>query len=190
MFINICIKKVILTQTLISTNISTIDISYNILVFYFAYIQKGLVRKYGYDDEGKEVTCDFVWEGDVVNSYESYVLGTPSRLKVEAVTDCVLYRFNRDMREKFIMASSNEEIAKLMDMIESIYLHKLRREISYSRCNELERFKLLIDNNPRLLVKTQRNHIASYIGVTQQTINRWLREIPKPREAPLAQTSI
>ena len=86
---------------------------------YLYYIQKGLVRKYGYDDEGKEVTCDFVWEGDVVNSYESYVLGTPSRLKVEAVTDCVLYRFNRDMREKFIMASSNEEIAKLMDMIES-----------------------------------------------------------------------
>ncbi len=57
---------------------------------YLYYIQQGLIRKHGYDEKGNESTFDFISEGNFVNSYESYVLETPSKFIVEAATDCVL----------------------------------------------------------------------------------------------------
>lgn len=144
---------------------------------YLYYVQKGLVRKYGYNNQGEEFTFDFVSEDDVVNSYESYVLDTPSNYIVEAVTDCVLYRFPRDMRNIIIMTSSPEEIADFMKIVESIFLHKLKREIIFSRADKFERYKMLIENEAHLFNKAQKGHLASYIGVSPQTISRWSREL-------------
>lgn len=134
------------------------------------YIQEGFVRKYNYDDEGSEITFDFAGKGDFVNSYDSFLNNTFSQIVVEAVTDGKLYKLSKNAFDTTI--ESDIEISK---KIRSIFSKNLENKIRFSRLDKRQQFKMLMAYDSKLLLKVQKQHIASYIGVTPQTISKWIR---------------
>ena len=51
---------------------------------------------------------------------------------------------------------------------------KARKEVEYRCCSPMERFRLLAARRPFLLNRVPQYHLASYIGVTPETLSRML----------------
>jgi CRP-like cAMP-binding protein len=62
---------------------------------FIGFINAGVIREYAYES-GKESTVDFVSENQFVVDFQSFILSTPSRQYLEALTDVELLVFKKD----------------------------------------------------------------------------------------------
>lgn len=139
---------------------------------YLYYIESGLVRMYTMNSDGKECTFDFVFANDFTNAFESYKFGKVSKIAIETLTDCVFYRFTKE-EVSVAMMSGELELAAYLDVLENTFLRKLNREISLIKDSTYVQYCKLVQHNDALFDKVLKKHIASYLGVSAQTISRY-----------------
>lgn len=139
---------------------------------YIYWIHKGLVRMYTFNENHKEYTFDFVSEENFTNAFESYKNQTPSKIVVETVTDCELYRFGRKSFEE-ALSDGTDTIFNYINILENEFIRKQNREISHTMDSKYRQYCNLIEKNPELFKLVPLKQIASYLGVTPQTISRF-----------------
>lgn len=139
---------------------------------YLYYIESGMVRMYTLNSRGEECTFDFVFANDFTNAFESYKFGKVSKIAIETLTDCVLYRFSKE-EIAVAMMSGEMEVAAYLDVLENTFLRKLNREISLIKDTTYVQYCKLVHKHDALLDTVLKKHIASYLGVSAQTISRY-----------------
>lgn len=145
---------------------------------YLYLIQSGLIRMFVINDEGRECTFDFVSEGDFANAYQSFKLGEPSRIIIEAVTDCTLLRFDRKTLEMMLM-SGTDEVMTYIKMLEDTFMKKLNWEIDLLSVNKYQLYLNLIDTRRELLQYVKIKDLASYLGISSHTMSRYRKKAHK-----------
>lgn len=133
------------------------------------YVEKGLMRMY-YLKDGKDITHYFFDEKKIytpienvfLNQYHRYsietlenvVIRTVDFAKIESLldTDVKLQRFAR-----FVMITVIKELA------EKLYSLQFQ--------SAQERYQILLKKHPNILLRAPLGHIASYLGITQQTLS-------------------
>jgi len=134
------------------------------------FIEKGLVRCF-YNKGKNEICSWFMKEGDMIISVESFFQQKPGYESIQALEDCtvLLVEFNelqymyRNFPEmNFIGRSLTEKYYTLSEQ----RLHSLRMQKSDLR------YEYLIKNLPELIQRVPSKYIASYIGVTEQSLSR------------------
>ena len=134
------------------------------------YIKKGLIRIYYYSLKGKEVTEWFSSEGSIITAVDSFYLNKPTRNNCEAVEDLTVYTItyanleailNNKNGAQMIFFILYEVAQKMVDLIDSIKTQSAE-----------ERYKSLINKNPIILQKVPLGQIASFLGITQETLSR------------------
>lgn len=135
------------------------------------YMDRGLIRTYFWDAKGNEVTQCFGVKGDLFASMFSYYNHEPVFMQVEAVTDVSLFVIEKDVIEK--LCSENIEIANWMRIacIEQLYCLERRCKI-FGNEEAINRYKSLIKVRPQIVKEVPLKHIASYLGITQQSLSR------------------
>jgi len=143
---------------------------------YMAFIAKGAMRQYMVDEKGTEHIVRFGIEGWWMSDRESFASLTPSRYTIEAVEDCDL------------LVTTNEKITRLKDhsplfvklghvLDEKSYIASQKRiEATISYTAE-EKFLYLMDNNPEFLHRFPQNMLASYLGLTPETLSRVRKQL-------------
>ncbi len=137
---------------------------------YLGLVLKGMVQIYHYNEE-KLVSDFFAREGCGFFDTQSFILGTPSQAYFEALEPTVIAKFDR---ERFIKEGENDP------QIDLIYRRVLEYGIimSNERLNSVlhdtaeEKYTNLENRNPGLTSRISSINIASYIGVTQETVCR------------------
>ena len=134
------------------------------------YIKKGLVRIYYYPDNGKEITLWFASEESLVTAIDSFYLNKPTRDYCTALEDLDVYSISHSQLDTLLNNKEGAQIAfyllyeatkKMADLIESIRFRSAE-----------ERYKSLIGSNPAILQRVSLGQIASYLGITQETLSR------------------
>jgi CRP/FNR family transcriptional regulator, anaerobic regulatory protein len=134
------------------------------------YIKKGLVRIYYYSSKGKEITLWFSAEDSLFTAIDSFYYHKPTRDYCEALEDLVVYTISHSQLETLLNNKEGAQTAfyilfevtrKMADLIENI------RFLSAE-----ERYISLISNYPSILQRASLGHIASYLGITQETLSR------------------
>ena len=134
------------------------------------YIKKGLVRVYYYSGSGKEITAWFSAENTLVTAIDSFYYHKPTRDYCEVLEDSVVYPIN--FSEWDIILNS-EKGARLAFYILYDITRKMTDFISTIKFQSAEeRYKALINEYPSILQRTSLGHIASYLGITQETLSR------------------
>lgn len=133
-------------------------------------VVRGCVREY-YLKDGLEKTTAFFTEGQPVNSFSSYTNQVPSRHFLECAEDCLLTVGNESLVEEmcqriprlqeFIMDEVQKEAGALQE-----------RMASFMTSSPEERFVDLMQNNPGLMNRVPQHQIASYLGVTPESLSR------------------
>lgn len=133
-------------------------------------IEKGCLRLW-FNNNGKDVTFQFFFEGEVVSSIESFSTNKPSLFNLESIEPCVVSKISKD--DFFHILEDSLEIRR---EVEEFILQRLifYQELFLSRIKDKpeDRYKELIRKYPKILQRVPQHYIASYLGITPVSLSR------------------
>ncbi len=133
-------------------------------------VVRGCVREF-YIKDGLEKTTAFFTEGQSVNSFSSYTNQVPSKHFLECSEDCLLTVGNQSLVDQM-----SERIPRLTEFITNEVEKDAgalqERMATFMTSSPEERFSDLMENNPGLMNRVPQHQIASYLGVTPESLSR------------------
>ena len=133
-------------------------------------VVRGCVREY-YLKNGQEKTTGFFTEGQAVNSFSSYTNQVPSKHFLQCAEDCLLTVGTQSLVDEMC-----ERIPRLTAFIKTEVEKDAgalqERMASFMISSPEERFAQLMENNPGLMNRVPQHQIASYLGVTPESLSR------------------
>ncbi|WNJ18011.1 Crp/Fnr family transcriptional regulator [Pontibacter sp. G13] len=135
------------------------------------YIQQGFIRVYYLDLAGKEITHWFCGQDSIITSPFSYVRGERNILFFEALEGTELTLISAQQINSLIqhvpalgtgLREMNAEFAMVLS----------RRIMSIHTETAEERYLHLMEEHPLIFQKAKLSHIASFLGITQQSLSR------------------
>jgi len=135
------------------------------------FIVSGAARIFYLNKEGKETNTWFLFENELLISVYSFYTGKPSFEYIETLEDCRLIAVKRDKLDELYMQYmefnfSGRKLTEFYHMRNEIQANELRM------LSAKERYQNLLDRNPQLFQRVSLGHIASYLGISQETLSR------------------
>lgn len=136
---------------------------------YFYLIVKGGVKSY-YAKESKEVCTWFAFENEIIGT-TSTLQGLPSNESIQLLEDSILIRFNTQKMNE--LTQTNLKMCQLLNSLwteHSLFLESRLRLLQFANCQE--RLEALIKYNSDILQRVSLTDIASFLGVSRETLSR------------------
>jgi len=163
------IEKITVHATFLKYNKRTKLISEGKSHHYFYFIVNGSVKSY-YQKDLKEVCLWFAFENEVVSTIKTFE-GKPSNETIELLEDSSLIQLKtKPIKE---LAKTDLSISQwIMDLItdHAIFLEERLYQLQFM--NTQERYKALINIAPEILQRVSLTDIASFLGVSRETLSR------------------
>lgn len=140
---------------------------------YFYLILKGCVKSY-YRKQEKEVCLWFAFKNETVATIKTFE-GQPSNETIELLEDSELIRFNTEQIKE--LARTHLAISHLIITLiteHAAFLEERLYQLQFM--SSLERYNALIKVAPEILQKVSLTDIASYLGVSRETLSRIRRK--------------
>ncbi len=145
---------------------------------YDAFITKGCVRTYSVDEKGYEHIMGFSIENWWTGDRESLLSSQPSRFNIDAIEDSELVLFthtNFDLLCKEVPAFSN----MVNNILQKSFITAQNRiQVALSFTAE-EKYLHFISKYPGFAMRIPQSMIASYLGMTPETLSRIRNQIAK-----------
>ena len=133
-------------------------------------ITKGIWRAYHFKN-GDEATAWFASSGELVLSAWGYISDNPSRLSFESMTESEAICLSKEELHKHFNTSI--AMANLgRRMLENFILLYENWLMDMWKQNAFERYMTLLDEYPEVIQQVPMKYIASYLGVTVQSLSR------------------
>ena len=133
------------------------------------YIEEGIVRQF-YTKDGKDITHAFHAENSFYMSVEPIYFQNSSPFGLEALENCKVRVAEFAQVEAFI--NSHPKLELFMRMLLISFLKNLTDRIySIKFQTAQERYDFLLKNYPKILLRVPLGHVASFLGITQQTLS-------------------
>lgn len=140
------------------------------------FITQGSTRLYFLVD-GLEVTKDFCFEHSFTGSVASFQTRTPAHFNVIAMEDTQMVTLEFELLEGLV-----SKYLCWCNFFRIVLVHfairKENREITFLLNTAEQRYWDLVDTNPGILQRVSLKHIASYLGITSETVSR-IRKIKR-----------
>ncbi len=134
------------------------------------FIEKGLIRGYYFDD-GKEITNWFAQEQEFATCFYSFIASKPSFEILQCIEDCELIALNcASLQNLYKQFPETERIGRVIT--ENYYIKLEERILSLQFKTAKERYQKLQNTKSSLLQRASLGQIASYLGITQETLSR------------------
>ena len=143
---------------------------------YVAFVLEGVFRFCYYNNKGEEVTNYFVEEGNFVVDNEKFESQIASSEYVQAVTDCKVLVFTKKNWDDISCTIVGWEMMKANMVKKCLTLAMERRSPLVSE-DATTRYLSFIEGFPNLINRIPLSHVASYLGITQQSLSRIRRHI-------------
>lgn len=138
---------------------------------YTAFVEKGLLRSFIIDEKGTEHILQFSLEGWWAADLSSFLTGEPSKYNIEALEDCELLLMTKPAWDLLLeKIPAFERYFRIL--IEKNLIVTQRRLIASFSDTAEEKYYKLIQNFPHILQRVPQHMIASYLGVTRETLSR------------------
>jgi len=133
-------------------------------------VVKGLARAY-YISGDKDITSRFMDEGFIITSWISYYHQKPGDEFIEAIEDttlaCIPYSGIQLLYQNYPLFN----VIGRKQTEYSLYLSEMRTRMLRKHTAE-EKYQFFIENHPDLLQRVSLKHIATYLGMNEETLSR------------------
>lgn len=131
------------------------------------FVLEGIFRIYYFNQKGEEITKIFIEENHLLYNLKNI----PSKEYIQAITNCKLLVFsNRDWEE------ISDIIVEWKTIIQTItnrsLIQKLEKVSPLVSQDATTRYLEFIQKYPTLVNRIPLSYIASYLGITQQSLSR------------------
>jgi CRP-like cAMP-binding protein len=138
---------------------------------YTSFVEKGMLRTYSVDEKGNEPILQFSFEGWWVADLYSFLTNEPSKYNIEALEDCELLLITKPSWDKMLdKIPALERYFRIL--IQNSLIATQQRLMGSISETAQEKYIKLIDNFPGCLHRVPQHMIASYLGITPETLSR------------------
>ena len=150
------------------------------------FIVKGVVRSFKMEEDGKDFTWAFYYLNDEVMEhrmiadvcvvdYASFLRNESAELAFEVMEDCTVMTITK--KDLFELYESDDKWQMFARKIaEDAYCATRDRTLTLLTKNAKERLEILEAYFPDIFRRVSQQHIASYLGITRQSLNRLRRD--------------
>lgn len=122
------------------------------------------------------VCIDLSFEGDFFSDYMSFLSQEPTPMEVVTFEACKLFRISRIRFEEIDnIPVYGEKIRRVA--AEGLFVHKQNQQIKMLTQTAKERYIELLATQPNISQKIPQKYVASYLGITPQSLSRIRAEI-------------
>jgi CRP-like cAMP-binding protein len=134
------------------------------------YLESGSARAW-FNYDGKDVTFQFIFEGQFISSFESLISGAPSWYSIETMEPSVVYSITTgEFRQKM------EQFPHVRDFyhhyIQQRLLFYQKLFVSHIKDSPEKRYRELLQQFPEIVRRIPQHYIASYLGITSVSLSR------------------
>ena len=134
------------------------------------FLQQGALRGY-YILEGKEITHWFAFENDFVTSFHSFITQQPAVENIQLLEGSILWAISKEKLAGLL--NRYREIERLVRIVyENYYIRLEERFINAQFKTAAERYQNLLQQTPHMIERVPLGYIASYLGISQETLSR------------------
>ncbi len=138
---------------------------------HLGYNISGLLRLYYIDVNGKEFTKHFCLENSVAVAYGPFLRREPSEIYIQALEETKLLVIDRKIYNDLLNGHPCwQTVAK--KMAEFIFILGQKRESELLLVDAQERYLHFLRDYPNLVNRISQYHIASYLGITPESLSR------------------
>ena len=135
------------------------------------FVTDGCLRSYCYDKNGKEHTLQFAIKKWWISDYIAIHSDESATLTVECLTESKVIEFKaKDLELMLTLFPDFERFQRKILERHVVSLNK--RILNQLQLTASERYDLFVEQYPAIEQYTHNYHIASYLGVTQESLSR------------------
>jgi CRP-like cAMP-binding protein len=135
------------------------------------YVYTGLLRAFYVDENGNEITVNFIPENRYATHYSAFISKTPSKYYFQCLEPTILvtlsFEYIQSGYEKF---SNIERYGRLV--AESVLKFQQKRIESFLFETAEQRYLDFIQENQNLFNRISLSHLSSFLGIERQTLTR------------------
>jgi CRP-like cAMP-binding protein len=145
------------------------------------FVLKGCVRQYSIDELGKEITSNFYTEEQAISSFNHHKQDKSSKYFLTCLEDSILVvgdiETEKDMYNKY------SQLEKMTRKMIEINLGEVQDEFaSFINFSPEERYKALLMKRANLVDRVPQHQLASYLGITPESLSRIKKRISKDKD--------
>ena len=135
------------------------------------FVKEGCIRSYCIDKNGKEHTLQFAIKNWWISDFIAIYTNELSTLTIECITDSNIIEFNAEKLNGIYSIFPEFEAFQRKNLERHVVsLHK--RILNQLQLTASERYDLFLKQYSDIEQYTPNYHIASYLGITQQSLSR------------------
>ncbi len=148
----------------------------NETVFDQYYVYSGCLRTFFIDSFGKEHTLQFAINDWWISDYTAFFTTTKSILNIEVIQDATLYKISKKSLEN-LYAKIPELETFYRKKMEKAFASFQKRILASLAQSAKERYVFFINTYPNIEQSVKNYHIASYLGITTESLSRIRKEL-------------
>lgn len=135
------------------------------------FVTDGCLRSFCTDKSGKEHTLQFAIKEWWISDFTAIYNNEPATLTVESIKDSKVIEFNASKLNNIFSQFPEFEVFQRKNLENHVVsLHK--RILNQLQLTARERYDLFVEQYKDIEQYTPNYHIASYLGITQQSLSR------------------
>ncbi len=140
------------------------------------YVYDGCLRTFFIDKAGKEHTIQFAIQDWWISDYIAFFTGEKAVLNIECIQNAILYKISKKNIEK-----TYDRIPKVerffRKKMEKSFASFQKRILANLAQSAKERYVNFISTYPNIEQHIKNYHIASYLGITTESLSRIRKEL-------------
>lgn len=140
-------------------------------VGYSTFVESGLLRTYLVNEQGIEFTIQFAMKGWWIGDLASVITGEPSRFNVQALENTKVLTIPKDLFDK-LLKEAPFYLNYHHKLLERSVIATQNRLIESYSVNAKEKYLSLLKSFPDIFQRVPQYMIASYLGMTPETLSR------------------
>lgn len=134
------------------------------------FVERGSLRGY-YTLDGKEITHWFGFENDFVTSFHSFITMEPAVENIQLLEGSILWSISKESLTGLL--NRYHEIERVLRIAyEKYYIRLEERFVNAQFKTAAERYEQLAERMPHILDRVPLGQVASYLGISQETLSR------------------
>jgi CRP-like cAMP-binding protein len=141
-----------------------------------AFIENGAMRSYKVNEDGSEHIVLFALEGQFLTDLYSFLTNEPSIYNIDAIEESELVVITRSASDELRKRSAKYQ-EFIFQATSEAYIQLEKRMTSVISLSLEERYKELTTLYPNIIQRLPQHMIASYMGLTPETLSRVRKRI-------------
>lgn len=150
----------------------------NVIQQEIGFVFQGLIRAFYIDNQGNEITVNFVQENRYATHYTAFITRTPCKYYFQCIEPTILVNLSYDhIQTGYDKFPDIERYGRLI--AEEVLKFQQKRIESFLFDTAEQRYLDFIKENPDLFNRVSLSHLSSFLGMERQTLTRIRQKLAK-----------